>query len=131
MKNIFTKILLISAISISLNAEVKTTKNEFSILKNKIKDCPKNNTFTTKNHDLFTICNKNDETYKITFEGYKHDILVTRPINCNDKKSKGYKIIEHAIHTGNIDGYIKYIYSCISENKIFFEIEDNRFSKNI
>lgn len=129
MKIDFIKLLIITALATSLNAEIKTVKNEFTLSKNEIKNCPKKNSFTTKNNDSFTICNKNDKSYEITFEEYKHNINLDRPINCNNKQREGYKIIEHANHTENIDGYIKNIYSCMNEDKIFIEIEDNRFSK--
>jgi hypothetical protein len=129
MKRNLTKLLVLIALATSLNAEVQTVKNEFVQSKNEIKDCPKKNLFTTKNNDTVTICYKNNKTYEITFENYKHYIPFNRPINCNDKQSEGYRIITHENHTGNIDGYIKNIYSCVNEDKIFIEIEDNRFKK--
>jgi hypothetical protein len=128
MKKNLTKLLLLTALATSLNAEVQTVKNEFTLSKNEIEDCPEKNLFTTKNNDSFTICNKNDKSYEITFEGTKHNLPFNRPVNCNNKQSEGYKIIEHANHIENIDGYIKNIYSCINEDKIFIEIEDNRFN---
>ena len=129
MKKNLTKLLVLTAITTSLNAEVQTVKNEFTLSTNQIKNCPIKNSFTTKNNDSFTICNKNDKTYEITFEADKHELPFNRPVNCNNKQSEGYKIIEHSNHIENINGYIKNIYSCVNEDKIFIEIEDNRFSK--
>ena len=55
MKKNLTKLLVLTAITTSLNAEVQTVKNEFTLSKNEIKNCPKKNSFTTKNNDSFTI----------------------------------------------------------------------------
>ena len=129
MKTNFTKLLTITAFITSLNAEVQTVKNEFNLFKNEIKDCPAKTSFSTKNNDSFTICDKNDKTYEITFEEYKHNIPFNRIIECKNKQSEGYRIITHSNHTKDIDGYIKNISSCINEDKIFIEIEDNRFYK--
>ncbi|MDD2896708.1 MAG: hypothetical protein PHG81_11895 [Aliarcobacter sp.] len=134
MKRNLTKLLVLTTLATSLNAEVQTVKNEIIVPINQIKNCPEKHKYTMNKNEI-SICNYNDKTFKMTFENKEEDIPFNRIINCKDKKNNGYRIITHSLYTKDVDkkfikdGYIKNIYACTNEDKkLFIEIEDNTYN---